>query len=84
MTSISRFTHPFLPQSEAQINSMLKTIGISSINELFQSIPEKLRFQGKLDIPDDRAVADSIPYPLRGSNVDPDLASNKESNADER
>ena len=52
MTSISRFTHPFLPQSEAQINSMLKTIGISSINELFQSIPEKLRFQGKLDIPE--------------------------------
>lgn len=52
MTSIPRFTHPFLPQSEAQINSMLKTIGISSINELFQSIPEKLRFQGKLDIPE--------------------------------
>lgn len=52
MTSIPRFTHPFLPQSEAQINSMLKTIGISSINDLFQSIPEKLRFQGQLGIPE--------------------------------
>lgn len=45
---------------------------------------EALREAAESQVHDDRAYADSTPYPLRGSNADPDLASNKESNADER
>src|SRR5476649_2406821 len=34
---------PFIPHTEQDIQEMLKTIGISSINDLFDEIPESLR-----------------------------------------
>ncbi|MFX0086919.1 MAG: aminomethyl-transferring glycine dehydrogenase subunit GcvPA [Candidatus Hodarchaeota archaeon] len=74
MTSFTRFNHPFLPQSDAQIKSMLKTIGVSSIDDLFQSIPEKVRFLGDLDIPEshsERAVITRVRKILsRNSTMD--------------
>jgi glycine dehydrogenase subunit 1 len=63
MTSFPRFNHPFLPQSDDQITSMLRTIGVSSIDDLFQSIPDKLRFMGELAIPEshsERAVISRV------------------------
>jgi len=38
---------PFIPHTEADVQAMLKSIGVSAIDELFDEIPEKLR-AGKL------------------------------------
>jgi len=51
MTSSQRFIHPYLPQTETQIETMLESIGVSTISELFSSIPEKLRLTRKLNLP---------------------------------
>jgi len=51
MTDSTRFVHPYLPQTEDQIKDMLAKIGVSSIDELFNSIPKKLRFSGELKLP---------------------------------
>jgi glycine dehydrogenase subunit 1 len=50
MTSSPHFIHPYLPQTESQIQSMLDTIGVSSIEVLFSGIPENLRFNKELDL----------------------------------
>lgn len=42
--------HRYLPMTENDRNEMLEAIGISSVDELFADIPEKVRFQGKLNI----------------------------------
>jgi glycine dehydrogenase subunit 1 len=42
---------PFTPHTDADIQSMLKTIGVANIDALFDEIPENLRFQGKLNVP---------------------------------
>ena len=57
---MTRFIHPFLPQSESQIKSMLNSIGVSSINELFQSIPDKLKFLGELSIPESHSEKETL------------------------
>jgi len=49
--SIQHSTHPFLPQTESQIKTMLKTMNISSIENLYSGIPKELRFEGKLNLP---------------------------------
>ncbi|UCG90538.1 MAG: aminomethyl-transferring glycine dehydrogenase subunit GcvPA [Candidatus Heimdallarchaeota archaeon] len=51
MTSYQRFIHPYLPQTETQIETMLESIGVSTIGELFSEIPEKLRLKEKLNLP---------------------------------
>ncbi|WP_075982282.1 aminomethyl-transferring glycine dehydrogenase subunit GcvPA [Bacillus massilinigeriensis] len=42
--------HRFLPVTEADQKEMLKTIGVSEINDLFSDIPEKVRFKGEYKI----------------------------------
>lgn len=42
--------HRYLPMTESDRDAMLKTIGISSIDELFSDIPEKVRFKGEYNI----------------------------------
>ncbi len=42
--------HRYLPMTDSDREEMLKTIGISSIDELFDDIPEKVRFKGELNI----------------------------------
>ncbi|WP_313234845.1 aminomethyl-transferring glycine dehydrogenase subunit GcvPA [Sporosarcina ureae] len=42
--------HRYLPMTEQDQKDMLKTIGISSIDELFSDIPEKVRFKGEYKI----------------------------------
>lgn len=43
-------SHRYLPLTEKDKNEMLDTIGISDISELFNDIPEKVRFKGDLNI----------------------------------
>ncbi|TVY07087.1 aminomethyl-transferring glycine dehydrogenase subunit GcvPA [Paenibacillus cremeus] len=42
--------HHYLPMTEADRADMLRTIGISSIEELFADIPEAVRYQGTLPV----------------------------------
>lgn len=42
--------HRYLPMTEEDKNLMLKTIGVSSIDELFSDIPESVRFRGEYNI----------------------------------
>lgn len=42
---------PFTPHTDDDIQSMLKTIDLPSIESLFDEIPETLRFKGKLNVP---------------------------------
>ena len=41
----------YLPNSPRDREEMLRTLGHSSIEELFSQIPEPIRFQGRLDLP---------------------------------
>jgi glycine dehydrogenase subunit 1 len=42
---------PFIPHTESDIETMLKTIGVSSLDELFDEIPEDLRLK-ELAVPE--------------------------------
>ena len=46
------FIHPYIPNSVPEINEeMLREIGVTDIETLYQEIPEKLRFKRKLNLP---------------------------------
>ena len=42
--------HRYLPLTESDKNAMLQSIGVSSIDELFSDIPEKVRFDREYNI----------------------------------
>lgn len=42
---------PYIPTTDAEKAEMLAAIGVSSIDELFEDIPEQVRFRGKLNLP---------------------------------
>ncbi|MGE8204492.1 aminomethyl-transferring glycine dehydrogenase subunit GcvPA [Heyndrickxia sp. NPDC080065] len=42
--------HRYLPMTEQDREEMLKTIGVSSVDDLFSDIPEKVRFNGLYNI----------------------------------
>lgn len=42
---------PYIPHTDQDRKEMLATIGVDSIDELFQDIPENLRLKGELNIP---------------------------------
>lgn len=42
--------HRYLPMTEIDKNEMLEAIGVNSVNELFNDIPEQVRFKGDLKI----------------------------------
>jgi glycine dehydrogenase subunit 1 len=42
--------HRYLPMTEEDKKAMLETIGVSSVDELFSDIPEKVRFKGEYNI----------------------------------
>ena len=45
--------HPYIPNSVPRIKrEMLDEIGVRDVEELYGAIPERLRFQGLLDLPD--------------------------------
>ena len=52
MDKREEFVHPYIPNSVPQVKArMLKDIGVESIEELYEDIPESLRFKGKMNIP---------------------------------
>jgi len=45
--------HPYLPNSVPDVKrSMCETIGISDVDELYEDIPQELRFRGDMNLPD--------------------------------
>ena len=45
--------HPYIPNSVPEVKArMLAEIGVDDIDDLYEDIPETLRFKGKLNIPD--------------------------------
>jgi glycine dehydrogenase subunit 1 len=52
VTSNSSMAHPYMANSVPDIQrAMLKEIGVSTIEELFQQIPREHRFKGELKLP---------------------------------
>ena len=50
---MEKITHPYIPNSAASNKKkMMEELGIRDIDELYQDIPERLRFRGKLNIPE--------------------------------
>ena len=48
-----RPAHPYIPNSVPEVKAaMLAAIGCGSMEELYADIPERLRFRGRLDIPE--------------------------------
>lgn len=45
------FEHPYLPQTDADTQAMLATIGVKSIDELFSPIAPALQYRKALDLP---------------------------------
>ena len=43
---------PFIPHTEDEVKQMLQTIGVSSINDLFDEIPEELRHESLEKVPE--------------------------------
>src|SRR6202044_340550 len=52
----------YLPKSPSERKEMLDAIGVRSIEELFQSIPEKFRLRAPLDLPGPLSEAEIIQY----------------------
>lgn len=47
------FIHPYIPNSIPEVKAaILKEVGIGDVDELYSDIPEELRFNGKLNIPE--------------------------------
>jgi glycine dehydrogenase subunit 1 len=47
------FVHPYIPNSvPATKEAMLAELGLSSVEEIYAEIPDRLRFSGRLDIPE--------------------------------
>jgi glycine dehydrogenase subunit 1 len=51
------FVHRFIPNSAPGVREeMLKVTGYKNVDEIYEEIPEKLRFKGKLDLPKEPAT----------------------------
>ena len=53
MQEKNNFIHPYIPNTVPHVKQkMLTEIGVSSVDELYNSIPENLRFNKKMNLPD--------------------------------
>jgi glycine dehydrogenase subunit 1 len=43
--------HPYLANSQQDIDEMMEYLGIKDIEELYSDIPDEIRFKGELDLP---------------------------------
>jgi glycine dehydrogenase subunit 1 len=50
MRGANKMKHRYLPMTEEDKGAMLKTIGVSSVDDLFSDIPENVRFKGDYNI----------------------------------
>lgn len=51
---------PYIPTTDAERAEMLKVIGVSSTAELFDDIPDSLRFRGRLNLPQALSEAETL------------------------
>lgn len=51
---------PYIPTTDAERAAMLQVIGVSSTAELFDDIPEALRFRGRLNLPEALSEAETL------------------------
>ena len=58
----------YTPHTRGEVDAMLDTIGVSSIDDLFKSIPSELCFKDKLDLPDGLPEADLMSHMKEISN----------------
>jgi glycine dehydrogenase subunit 1 len=65
-------THRYLPMTERDHAEMLETIGIDSIEQLFEDIPVEVRFKGELNISEKMDEQTLLRYmrKLAGKNAD--------------
>ncbi len=70
--------YPYLSLTAEAEQEMLKTIGLSSMDELFSDIPENLAFKGDLDIPCSKSELEVATYlkGLANMNVNTEQAVN--------
>ncbi|HXQ43400.1 MAG TPA: aminomethyl-transferring glycine dehydrogenase subunit GcvPA [Acidimicrobiales bacterium] len=52
----------YSPHTEAEVTTMLGFLGLSSLEDLFDVIPEALRLAGGLDLPDGMTEPDAVAY----------------------
>ncbi|MCX7972962.1 MAG: aminomethyl-transferring glycine dehydrogenase subunit GcvPA [Candidatus Aminicenantes bacterium] len=52
----------YIPLSQRDIEEMLRRIGVSSLDELFQSIPEEIRWKGSLNLPSPLSESELLEY----------------------
>jgi glycine dehydrogenase subunit 1 len=52
--------HRYLPQSEDETKAMLAAVGVARVEDLFASIPERLRLRAPLEVPGPLAEADLL------------------------
>lgn len=53
MSGDKPFVHPYIPNSVPEVKAaMLREIGVSSVEELYADIPERLRFRGRMNLPE--------------------------------
>ena len=50
----------FVPHSEQDVREMLAAIGVDSVDDLFETIPDEVRFGGRLGLPEPAAEADVL------------------------
>ena len=53
MDKRKKIIHPYIPNSVPEIKAkMLEEIGVKDIDELYEDIPDNLRFKGEMNLPD--------------------------------
>jgi glycine dehydrogenase subunit 1 len=55
----------FLPHTEEDVRSMLRTIGVERLDDLFEPIPEAYRVRGDLDIPRSLSEIELLDHGIR-------------------
>jgi len=67
MGNTKKIVYPYIPNSVSEVKAqMLKEIGIEDVMELYDEIPEHLRFKGKMNLPDPILDEYSIKRHLEG------------------
>ncbi|PGY13849.1 aminomethyl-transferring glycine dehydrogenase subunit GcvPA [Bacillus sp. AFS031507] len=68
--------HRYLPMTEQDKKTMLEAIGVSSIDELFSDIPEKVRFKGEYNIKAAKSETDLMKELFKMASRNADLKRN--------
>jgi glycine dehydrogenase subunit 1 len=68
--------HRYLPMTEQDKKAMLEAIGVSTIDELFSDIPEKVRFKGEYNIKAAKSETDLMKELFQMASRNADLKRN--------